>query len=198
MDTINFFDRLSDDWDSIFSRGDISVLEGGLDLVNWNLFTRVLEVGCATGIETGFILKRLKPDAQLSAIDISAKMVERAIERIKDVRFSVNIGNFFDVEGIFDLILMINVLPHLGNLEDVFAKSSRLLDRRGEVLILHNSSRDHINSVHSRKEEVADHVLLPIETVQEVAGNKGFSPLQTKDDEEGYVLHLQKLNQEIF
>ncbi|AEE14997.1 Methyltransferase type 12 [Thermodesulfobium narugense DSM 14796] len=198
MDTVDFFDRLSDEWDSIFSRGDINVLERGLDLVDWNLFTRVLEVGCATGIETGYILKRLKPTARLFAIDISAKMVRRAIERIHDARFTVNIKNFFEVEGIFDLILMINVLPHLGDLESLFTKSSQLLDRRGEILILHNSSREHINMVHSRKEEVKDHVLLPVETVQETAKSKGFSILNTKDDEEGYILHLQKFTQEIF
>ncbi len=198
MDSIDFFDRLSDEWDDIFSRGDINVLESGLDLVNWHSFTRVLEVGCATGIETGYILKRLKSDAQLSAIDVSAKMVGRAIERIQDARFTVNIKNFFDVEGIFDLILMINVLPHLGNLYDVFTKSSKLLDKKGEILILHNSSKEHINSVHSRKEEVRDHVLLPVEVAQEAAISRGFFILHTKDDEEGYILHLQKFTGEIF
>ncbi|MGC8483687.1 MAG: class I SAM-dependent DNA methyltransferase [Thermodesulfobium sp.] len=198
MNSVDFFDRLSEEWDDIFSRGDINVLERGLELVNWNSFTRVLEVGCATGIETDFILKRLKPDAQLFAIDVSAKMVGRAIERIQDARFTVNIKNFFDVEGIFDLILMINVLPHLGEMEDVFTKSSKLLDKRGEILILHNSSREHINSVHSRKEEVRDHVLLPVEIVQETAKNQGFSILHTKDDEEGYILHLQQFTQRIF
>ncbi|AWB10696.1 MAG TPA: class I SAM-dependent methyltransferase [Thermodesulfobium narugense] len=198
MDSVDFFDRLSDEWDDIFSRGDIDVLERGLELVNWNSFTRVLEVGCATGVETSYILKRLKSNAKLFAIDISAKMVRRAIERIQDARFTVNIKNFFDVEGIFDLILMINVLPHLGELEEVFTKSSKLLDNRGEILILHNSSRQHINMVHSRKEEVKDHVLLPVEIVQEIAKDKGFSILHTKDDEEGYILYVQKFTQEIF
>jgi len=197
MNIVDFFDRLSDEWDSIFSRGDIDVLEGGLNLINWNSFTRVLEVGCATGIETGFILKRLKHNARLYAIDISSKMIEKAIERIGDPRFSANIKNFFDVDGVFDLILMINVLPHLGNLEDVFKKSSSLLDRQGELLILHNSSREHINRVHSKKEEVKDHVLLSVEIVQTIASSKGFSILHTKDDDKGYILHLQKFTQEI-
>lgn len=58
-------------------------------------FQQVCETGCGEGEITSFI-KKLYPEAEIDAFDISRKVIAEARERIKDINFYI--GNIYTME----------------------------------------------------------------------------------------------------
>lgn len=58
-------------------------------------FCQICETGCGEGEITSFI-KKLYPEAEIDAFDISRKVIAEARERIKDINFYI--GNIYTME----------------------------------------------------------------------------------------------------
>ena len=77
--------------------------------------SKVLEIGCGIGTLTGLILKYLKK-GEVVAVDISPASVDIARKRLKDyanVMFMVSDMTDFVHTGIFDFIVLPDVLEHI-------------------------------------------------------------------------------------
>jgi malonyl-CoA O-methyltransferase len=76
-----------------------------IDLIREEKFSRILEIGCGTGIYTRFLRKTYK-DAHITAIDISEDMVNVARKKLEDenISYMVADGENIPQEGKFDLI----------------------------------------------------------------------------------------------
>ncbi len=68
-------------------------------------FKSILEIGCGTGGYTRLLRERFK-DAAIKSVDIAEKMVEVARQKLKDgeIRFSVEDGEYMDLDGGYDLV----------------------------------------------------------------------------------------------
>jgi len=102
-----------------------------------------LDVGCGAGNYTLKLLQRL-PNLDVTLIDLSKPMLDRATERIKVVtsgRIKTIQGDIREVElseGAFDIVLAAAVLHHLRadqEWRDVFAAFYRALRPRGSVWV---------------------------------------------------------------
>jgi tRNA (cmo5U34)-methyltransferase len=103
----------------------------------------VLDVGCGAGNYTLKLLERL-PNLDVTLIDLSQPMLERATERIKQAttgRIKTIQGDIREVklsEGAFDIVLAAAVLHHLRTDQewrDVFASFHRALRPGGSVWV---------------------------------------------------------------
>jgi tRNA (cmo5U34)-methyltransferase len=103
----------------------------------------VLDVGCGAGNYTLKLLERL-PNLDVTLIDLSLPMLERATDRIKQTtngRITTIQGDIRETEfsdGTFDIILAAAVLHHLRNDQewrDVFASFHSALRPRGSVWV---------------------------------------------------------------
>jgi tRNA (cmo5U34)-methyltransferase len=103
----------------------------------------VLDVGCGAGNYTLKLLERL-PNLDVTLIDLSQPMLERATERIKQAttgRIKTIQGDIREVElseGAFDIVLAAAVLHHLRadqEWRDVFAAFHRALRPGGSVWV---------------------------------------------------------------
>ena len=103
----------------------------------------VLDVGCGAGNYTLKLLERL-PNLDVTLIDLSQPMLERATERIKQAttgRIKTIQGDIREVElseGAFDIVLAAAVLHHLRadqEWRDVFASFHRALRPGGSVWV---------------------------------------------------------------
>lgn len=101
----------------------------------------VLDVGCGAGNYALKLLERL-PNLDVTLIDLSQPMLERATERIKKAttgRIKTIQGDIREVElseGTFDIVLAAAVLHHMRaeqEWRDVFAAFHRALRPRGSV-----------------------------------------------------------------
>ncbi len=119
------FDALAPSWDAI--RGDAAdsrrMLEHALGELAVPAPARVLDVGTGTGQAAGILLGRY-PDAQIDAVDASARMIElaRAKPELGGVRFAVADGGRlpFD-DASFDLTVSLLVQPFEDELHRVLA-----------------------------------------------------------------------------
>lgn len=95
---------------------------------------RILEVGCGDGRVTAFIAEKAE---NLIAIDPEEGCIAEARKNIRGVDFRVGSGEVLDFEGgSFDLVIFTMSLHHHGDCERALKEARRVLDKRGQLLIL--------------------------------------------------------------
>lgn len=99
-------------------------------------FHTVLEIGCGTGKNTGWLLQKAE---HIAAVDLSEVMLSKAKEKIQPgkVEFiQADINNEWNfTEKIFDLVSFSLVLEHIENLDHIFKEAYKKLNDEGFVYI---------------------------------------------------------------
>ena len=103
--------------------------------------SRVLECGCGTGAQTGF-LAELSPGANIVSVDVDPDSLARAMRRIgeaghRNVAFQVADLFHLPVEdGWFDHVFVCFVLEHLSRPLDALRSLSRVLREGGSINVI--------------------------------------------------------------
>lgn len=99
-------------------------------------FHSILEIGCGTGKNTGFLAQ---VGARVHALDFSEGMIEKARKKVQaeNVKFSVaDLTQTWPCEErAYDLIVCNLVLEHIEDISFIFSEASRVLEPRGRFLI---------------------------------------------------------------
>jgi 2-polyprenyl-3-methyl-5-hydroxy-6-metoxy-1,4-benzoquinol methylase len=100
------------------------------------LFGSCLEVGCGTGKNTEWLLKRA---SEILAVDLSEEMLKKAKSKIRSDKVKFLQANLLDswsfVTTKFDFIIFSLVLEHIENLDIVFKKASESVNAGGYVYV---------------------------------------------------------------
>lgn len=106
-----------------------------LGLMEKDAVGNILELGCGTGNYT-LILRERFGRARLKAVDISAKMIERACAKFKDndVDFIAQDAEELDLDEKFDLITSNACFQWFNDLEKALIKYKSLLNKDGVIL----------------------------------------------------------------
>ena len=91
---------------------------------------RVLEIGCGTGD----LLFKLKPSYGLG-VDISEKMIELARQKNSNSRIEFKVGSVDDIDGLFDYIVLSDLVGYLPDIEEFFRKLSRIMHPQSKLII---------------------------------------------------------------
>ena len=91
---------------------------------------RVLEIGCGTGD----LLFKLNPSYGLG-IDISEKMIELARQKNSNPKIEFKSGTIDDIEGLFDYIVLSDLIGFLPDIEEFFRKLSRITHPQSKIII---------------------------------------------------------------
>jgi methionine biosynthesis protein MetW len=94
--------------------------------------SRVLDVGCGTGVITDTI--RRQKSASIIGIEPDAERVQRAVARGLDVHLGVLSSDFIRQHGPFDYIVFADVLEHLPNPAEIVAMARSGLKPGGSVV----------------------------------------------------------------
>jgi len=94
--------------------------------------SRVLDVGCGTGVITDII--RRQKSASVIGIEPDAERVRRAVARGLDVHLGVLSPDFIRQHGPFDYIVFADVLEHLPNPAEIVAMAKGGLKPGGSVV----------------------------------------------------------------
>lgn len=104
-------------------------------LDNYN-FTNVIELGCGTGKNTEWLLKKAE---RIIGIDFSQEMLNIAREKISDKRVEfkkTDLNQDWDVEDHFaDLITSSLTLEHINDLDHIFKQANQKLTDKGLFFI---------------------------------------------------------------
>jgi 2-polyprenyl-3-methyl-5-hydroxy-6-metoxy-1,4-benzoquinol methylase len=100
------------------------------------LFGSCLEVGCGTGKNTEWLLKRA---SEILAVDLSEEMLKKAKSKISSDKVKFLQANLLDpwsfVTTKFDFIIFSLVLEHIEDLDVVFNKASESVNAGGYVYV---------------------------------------------------------------
>lgn len=185
-----FFDSLSTSWDEK-EQSSLDERRNFLSFLDIKEGEKVLDLACGTGVITPLLLEKSK--CQVTAIDLSPKMIEIAKKKYHDsplMKFiSADFYNFN--EGKYDWIIVFNAYPHFLNREAFKEKVLELLNENGKLAIIHNLSRKTLIKTHEGK---AHPYSRDLESPRDEARfyQDKMNVILSKEDDTSYKLILEK------
>jgi demethylmenaquinone methyltransferase/2-methoxy-6-polyprenyl-1,4-benzoquinol methylase len=123
---------------------------------------RVLEVGCGTGLITGWLTSCVGP-RQVMAVDFSSEMLAQARAKGIAAEFrQLDICHQTPPEGAFDLALCFQSFPHFRDPAAALKHIAKSLKAQGRLVVLHLVGSEQINAFHQRVGGAVASDLLPL------------------------------------
>ena len=99
--------------------------------------TKILDLGAGTGLELTYLFQ-MNPNAEVTAIDISEKMLEKLKEREFGKKINIISGDFFEVDfkGPYDAVISTSALHHFPKEDKIrlYKKIINCLKDNGEFI----------------------------------------------------------------
>ncbi len=189
---IAFFDNFADTWDS-YRNTNPQILKQLLSLAQVPVNATVLDVGSGTGVLLPYLRSAVGAGGKITAVDFSEKMLAKAQEKFahfKNIEFLVGdiLETDFPAES-FDLVICLNFFPHLHIRKGEFIRKMKsVLKSGGSLIIMHDISREKVNSIHRDSSVVTEHRLPEAKIVGEMFKTCGYENVYTCEDESLYFV----------
>lgn len=121
----------------------------------------LLDVGCGTGLGTELLLSTElgKRISKIILVDVSPKMMEKAIERSSawGVEVVTHVGLLEEIKGDVDILLTSSVLHHIPDLDSFFATVDKKVKKGGLFIHVHDPNGDYLQNPEliARRKEIA-------------------------------------------
>lgn len=169
---IAFFDNFAETWDS-YRNTNPQILEQLMQLANIPSGAKVLDVGSGTGVLLPYLHAAVGAEGEITAVDFSEKMLAKAQEKfvaLQNVNYIV--GDVLELDlapEAYDVVICLNFFPHLHTRKEEFIRKMHpTLKAGGSLIIMHDISREKVNSIHRDSSVVTEHRLPEAETVGEM------------------------------
>ena len=132
-DVKSHFDKYASDYDELKKKNQYyydSIKKLILDISGRFRFDSVLDIGCGTGE----ILNHLKPRKGVG-VDISPEMVRIAKSKYDDYEFIASDFDSLEITEKFDLIIVIDVIEHLGDMERTLANIRKYSNKGTKIIV---------------------------------------------------------------
>jgi 2-polyprenyl-3-methyl-5-hydroxy-6-metoxy-1,4-benzoquinol methylase len=152
MDKREFFDSMAADWDSFPQPDDAAAKRAQfVALATEGRSSRILDVGCGTGILVPDILRQC-PSSTIVELDFAAEMIARNRAKHNQPNVQCLCSSIEEAPlnpESFDTILCFSVVPHLDSLDASFCKLIQLLKPGGRLSVGHLMGSAELNAFHS-------------------------------------------------
>lgn len=151
---IDFFNRIAPKWDSMEVLSLPPRINNILDLLPLREGMSVLDLGTGTGVLIPYLLERVGKTGTVLGVDISRGMLDIAHEKCDSLApYPLFLKSDFEEEsvpGVYDVILLYSVFPHLERPVETLNKLIREnLSPEGSIYIIFPTNEDFINNIHS-------------------------------------------------
>lgn len=192
----NFFNQRADIWDRDHDAERRAISERIIRGLEIRPGSRVLDVGCGTGLIIPWLLEAVGKEGHVTAMDIAERMLAVARDKhagsnLEFIHADIEKAPFLD--GSFDEVVCHNCLPHVADKLAAAAEMFRILKPGGRATVCHNESRDEVNALHSFiGGEVGLDMLPGIDDMEEIFSEAGFVDVSVHDGEDMFVLQARK------
>lgn len=195
------FNNLADEWDTnfILTKEQKEVINHVVDYSDISETDKILDVGCGTGVLTPYLRYKIGEEGEITGLDVSDKMIEKANAKFNDRRIKFISGDIYEhnlSKNYYDKIFVFSAFPHLHDKKTVLEIFNDLLKDKGKLIIFHVESSHLINTYH--KENVESPVLkkdyLPnLDEMKEIIDKNKWHSISLQDAETIYLVLLQKI-----
>lgn len=185
-----FFDGIAYKWDEI-AKHDSKKIESVLEALEIKSSGSILDIGTGTGVLIPFLIGRLDRSGSITAIDISARMLEVAKSKYDNSQVKFIKADFMEAEPeeAFDIVLCYSCFPHLGDSRAAVKKILKVLKKGGKLAIFHSEGREKINRIHRNIDDSVKQDNLPAaEELKSVIEAEGGKVVHIEDSNEKYVV----------
>ncbi|NPV58648.1 MAG: methyltransferase domain-containing protein [Actinobacteria bacterium] len=192
----NFFNQRADTWDDEGVRERSAVSERIIRGLGILPGSRVLDVGCGTGLIIPWLLEAVGESGHVTALDIAERMLRIAREKhggsnLEFIHADIADTPFLDCS--FDEVVCHNCFPHVGDKLSAVAEMFRILRPGGRATVCHNESREEVNALHRFiGGEVGLDMLPGIDEMERLFSDAGFVEVSVHDGEDMFVLQARK------
>lgn len=193
---IVFFNNFADTWDS-YRNTNPEILKQLIKLANIPAGAKVLDVGSGTGVLLPYLHEAVGAKGQITAVDFSEKMLAKAKEKFanfNNINYIVcNILEFDFSPESYDVIICLNFFPHLHTRKEEFISTMKtVLKTNGTLIIMHDISREKVNSIHRDSAIVTEHRLPEAKVVGEMLQSCGYQNIYAYEDSTMYFVKGSK------
>lgn len=158
--------------------------------------SRVLDVGCGTGILIPLLLEAVGPEGKVVAFDLAEKMLAIARAKYGEKRVEYVQGDItcapFPNET-FDEVICNSCFPHFEDKARAVREIFRVLKPGGRAVVCHTMSREAINELHrSLGGVVQDHLLPEEEEMRRLFWEAGFAEVELVNRPDRYLVTARK------
>ena len=189
---IAFFDSFADTWDS-YRNTNTQILETLLKMANIPAGATVLDVGSGTGVLIPYLHAAVGAEGKITAVDFSKKMLAKAKEKFANLQnIDYLVGDILELDlpaDSLDVVICLNFFPHLHTRKEEFiVKMKSFLKNGGSLIIMHDISREKVNSIHRDSAVVTEHRLPETKIVGEMLEACGYGNVQDYEDDKMYFV----------
>lgn len=194
MDERSFFDNLAVTWDDNEILSTPEKVNYILDFLEIKPSQKILDLGTGTGVLLPFLCERVGKVGKVTAVDYSAGMLAKAIEKfsgLSPVPEFLNLDIESDViEGEYDRIILYCVYPHLHTPVDTLKWLRKVnLSQNGSIFICFPCSEKFINDIHREKHSESDRLFSP-EELSRFLNGENLKAEVISDSPEAYIVKV--------
>lgn len=195
--TKDFFDSYADKWDEVNRyEKPKEAFEYLVSLLKIGKGSKVVDLGCGTGVLIPYLLEAIGNDGLIYAVDVSDKMLERFSQKFKAKNIKPLVLKAEELNKIndnVDAVICFSTFPHIDDKEQAIKEISNVLKPGGRFLITHFSSRSEINTFHAGLPEPICYHILPDEgTIRRMLGKYDLDVMKFADEPSKYELLATK------
>jgi ubiquinone/menaquinone biosynthesis C-methylase UbiE len=146
-----YFDQLACHWDREVSLAGLECLSHIVRELDLGPESRVLDVGCGTGVLLPFLVEAVGAGGRITALDFSRNMLlEARAKRFQPVvnLVQADVTDLPLVDDFAHVVICNSAFPHFGDKAEALKEMARVLRDDGRLVICHTASRDRINEFH--------------------------------------------------
>jgi len=191
-----YFDQLACHWDREVSLAGLECLNHIVRELDIGPGSRVLDIGCGTGVLLPFLVEAVGARGRIVALDFSRNMLLEAKAKAFQPIVNLAQADVTDlplVDGFAHLVICNSAFPHFGDKAEALAEIARVLRDHGRLVICHTASRDRINQFHQSIGGAVGADLLPDEAqLVDLTERTGLRIVYLEDSPTRYLVIARK------
>lgn len=188
---IRFFDMLAPEWDANEVRSTPARIKQILSMLNIQKGMKILDLGTGTGVLIPYLSQLTGDKGEVVGVDLSEGMLNiarRKFGNIPNVKFLCLDFEEEQIPGIYDVVFLYSVYPHLHFPAETFAWLFKMnIKEDGYIAIAFPSDEKFINNIHHERKSESDH-LPPAHVLASIIKEWGYAAEVVSATEDAYII----------